>query len=787
MRDILDVELARLPDKYRAPLLLCYFEGRTQDQAARQLGWPVRTLQARIARGRELLGVRLARRGLVVGSASAVLLLATECALAHVPSLVAQTAWRAAVLSAAGASINTTVSSSVAAIVEGALRQMATVKILKLASCAMLALGILGTSLGFVIGQGLPAAVKPTQEIKLMSQAGQQPLLEARDDPLPAGAYLRLGTPRLRHAVVWSIAWSPDGNWVASAAGGFDDSVRIWDAATGQEVRRLQGHNTGVAYVSFSPDGHLAGSVDKKGGVYLWDTMTGKVVNVQQMAERAVVVFAANGKSFASINKQGRACLVDTATLQILREFKTGAKLPAPVTTVAWSPNGKTFALGDTLGKIYLVDSVTGLLLRTLAQSGPVECARFSPDSLLLATPTEDKAVHLWDVATGNLIRRFEGHQGGVKTVAWSPDGKILASGSADQTVRLWEVQTGREILKYSKHQTPVLSVAFSPDGKRVASGGAIEESKVLGGGGKVHIWEASNGKDVFPEEGHVGWLGRLAVLGDGKTLLSCAADEAIRLWDLQTGKAAGQFSVPHSYPKAVAVGANGKLLAAGANDGTIRLVELPKGNLIRQLKADSSPIYALGLSPDGKWLATSSQNSKTRLWDVAAGEMVREIKPRPAEMVSVLAFSPDGKTLCTGSWKGPLRLWNIGSGQEMANFGAHAKLLEQVAFSPDGKLLASVARDSMAIVWDPQTGKALWRFDQKHQGTAVAFSPDSRMLVTGSGDGAIRFWDLTTGKQRAIRPGHHGLVSALEFLPDGKTLISGSADSTALCWRGDW
>jgi RNA polymerase sigma factor (sigma-70 family) len=788
VRAILDAELAGLPDKCRAPLLLCYFEGRTQEEAARQLGWPVRTLQSRIARGKELLGARLARRGLVFGSASAVLLLSTEWALAHVPTVAAQAAWRAAALAAEGASIKSTVSTSVAAIVEGALRQMATFKILKLASCAALAFGILGTSLGFVIGQSPPAAVKPAQDILLVSQAAQQPPLRAGDDPLPDGAFLRLGTSRLRHAVVWSIAWSPDGNWVASAAGGFDDSVRIWDAATGQQVRRLQGHKTGVGHISFSPDGRLAGSVDKLGGLYLWDAMTGKVLKVKQMAERAVLAFAPDGKTFASINKQSRACLVDTATLEILREFKTGARLPAPVTTVAWSPNGKTFAIGDTLGKVYLVDAVTGLPSRTLTQSGPVECASFSPDSLLLATPTNDKLVQVWDVATGTLIRSLEGHQNAVRAVAWSPDGKVIASGGADQTARLWDAQTGREILKYSKHQTPVLSVAFSPDGKRVASGGAIEgESRVLGCGDKVHIWESSNGKDAFPEENHVGWLSQVAVIGDGKTLLSCAADETIRMWDLQSGKAAGQFAAPHSYPKAVAIAADGKLLAAGAADGTIRFLELPSGKVIRQLQADASPIYTLGFSLDGKWLATSSQNSKTRLWDVAAGEMAREIKPRPAEMVSVLAFSPDGKTLCTGSWKGPLRLWNIGSGQEMGNFGAHTKLLEQIAYSPDGKYVASVARDTLAIVWDLQTGKALWRFDQKHQGTAVAFSPNSRMLVTGSGDGAIRFWDLATGKQRVLLPGHHGLVTALTFLPDGKTLFSGSADSTALCWRGDW
>jgi Sigma-70, region 4 len=122
VREILDAELVSLPDRYQAPLLLCYFEGRTQDEAARQLGWPLRIFQLRVARGKELLDARLAKRGLTVGSSSAVLLMATEWGLVDVPTTAAQTTMQAAVLCASDESIKSKVSASVAAIVERALR-----------------------------------------------------------------------------------------------------------------------------------------------------------------------------------------------------------------------------------------------------------------------------------------------------------------------------------------------------------------------------------------------------------------------------------------------------------------------------------------------------------------------------------------------------------------------------------------------------------------------------------------------------------------------------------------
>jgi RNA polymerase sigma factor (sigma-70 family) len=158
VRAVLDEELARLPDKNRGPLLLCCFEGLTLEEAARRLGWPVRTLQARLANARKLLRGRLARRGLPVGSAMAATLLAGDGALAHVPAPVAVATCQAAVLSAAGDTWAGTISNSAGALAKGAMKDMVIASILKTAAVAVLCAGLIGGGIGYFIGRAVPTA-----------------------------------------------------------------------------------------------------------------------------------------------------------------------------------------------------------------------------------------------------------------------------------------------------------------------------------------------------------------------------------------------------------------------------------------------------------------------------------------------------------------------------------------------------------------------------------------------------------------------------------------------------
>jgi RNA polymerase sigma factor (sigma-70 family) len=142
LQPILDEELQQLPDKYRQALLLCYLEGKSNRQAARELGWPPGSMSRRLTRARELLRLNLKRRGVSLGSAALTALLTYQAAPAAVPLLLVDTTVRAALRFAAGKTVGTIVSRQAVSLAREILKGM-TPTASKIATVILLAIGIL--------------------------------------------------------------------------------------------------------------------------------------------------------------------------------------------------------------------------------------------------------------------------------------------------------------------------------------------------------------------------------------------------------------------------------------------------------------------------------------------------------------------------------------------------------------------------------------------------------------------------------------------------------------------
>ena len=220
----------------------------------------------------------------------------------------------------------------------------------------------------------------------------------------------------------------PDGSTLVS--GGGDTTLRLWDVATGEPIRTLEGHTDSVYSVAFSPDGSTLVSGGGDTTLRLWDVATG-------------------------------------------RHLRTLEGHTDSVYSVAFSPDGTTLASGSWDRTLRLWDVATGAHIRTLSgHTGGVLSVAFSPDGSTLVSGGGDTTLRLWDVATGEPIRTLEGHTYAVFSVAFSPDGSTLVSGGGDTTLRLWDVATGEPIRTLEGHTYAVFSVAFSPDGSTLASGG---------------------------------------------------------------------------------------------------------------------------------------------------------------------------------------------------------------------------------------------------------------------------------------------------------------------------
>jgi WD40 repeat protein len=238
---------------------------------------------------------------------------------------------------------------------------------------------------------------------------------------------------------VWSVAFSPDGK--AFASGGKDKIIRIWEPATGKELRRLEGHQSMIGRLTYSPDGKLLASLGEN--LRLWDTATGR--EVRRLDSRpgtgiSSLAFSPDGKSlaFGGVNT---TALFDLAAGKKIRQFKTPPR--SWYNNLAFSPDGKTLYgfNGNWSSTIYLWDVATGAPLRPLDKPGNhISGFALARDGRSMALTGSDHAIRIHEVITRQERCRFQSPDKYPSKLAFSPDGRILAQGSEDITVLLWDL-----------------------------------------------------------------------------------------------------------------------------------------------------------------------------------------------------------------------------------------------------------------------------------------------------------------------------------------------------------
>jgi RNA polymerase sigma factor (sigma-70 family) len=791
LRPVLDEEVQALPDKYRLPVVLCYLQGRTLTQAAADLGWPRGTVAGRLGRARDLLRERLTRRGVVLSAA----LLPGAAVSEVVPAALAGATARGAVPFAAGAAGV----SAAATLAEAALRALAGTT-LKAGAALLLGLALLAA------GAGLLAAVMPATEPPAAGPTPRdRPADEARGnvdalgDPLPPGAVARLGTVRLQQGCyVDSLQFSSDGKLLASA--GMDNTARLWDVATGKEVRRFR-HDALAWMVSalFTPDGKTLLTSGAGGEVYVWDVATGRVLRRLPAAPAgpSCLALSPDGKTLVTWDGNSRTLhLWDWAAGKERRQVEDA--LPP----LAFLPDGKRIAFTKIdddhgAGRVSCLDLATGestVLLPFRARS-----LAFSPDGKLLAEGDKDEApphdgfARLWDVATGKERFRLQlgPNLGSEAILSFSPDGKLLATANDD--IRLWDVATGKELRRCAARPNVTRCLAFSPDGKALAASGMS---------GRIQLFDVATGKvrEPFARPPDVGRT--VLFLPGGRSLLTAermvvgAGDGAeARVWDAATGKELRHFRCYEEHGS-VLPSANGALCAvADDRDDTIRFLQVPSGKELGRLPGKPGRLGAL--SDDGrKVVATRHEDSVVRLWDVAGGKELQRFDGHRS-YVSRTALAPDGATLASVGGNAPdetLRVWDVATGRERWQWSYAPARVAGLVFSPDGKFLATVGQPRRGDaekgvpgevrLWDVVTGREVrrWEANDRPVDTA-AFSPDGRTLATGGPDAVVYLWEVATGNRRRALRGHDDLILSLSFAPDGRRLASASQDGTVLVW----
>jgi WD40 repeat protein/serine/threonine protein kinase len=568
------------------------------------------------------------------------------------------------------------------------------------------------------------------------------------------------------------VAFSPDGTQLASAGG--DRTVKLWDAASGQELRALTGHTSWISSVAFSPDGTRLASASGDGTVKLWDVAGGQEIRTLAGHRRPVmsVAFSPDGRRLASADRDKVIKVWDLASG---REPRTLKGHISEVNCVAFSPDGTRLASASEDQTVRLWDAASGNPERPLkGHTGGVRSVAFSPDGTRLASASADGTVRVWDVASGQEIRRLQGRRRAVNSVAFSPDGTRLASAGDDETVKLWDVAGGQELRTLQGHTRPVRCVAFSPDGTRLAS---ASDDKT------VKVWGATGGHELHTLKGHTGFVYWVAFSLDGKRLASASSDKTVKQWDAASCQELRTVPGCAAQVWSMAMSPDGTRFASASDDETVKVWDAVSGQELCTLKGHTGPVWSVAFSPDGTRLASAGDDETVKLWDVAGGHELHTLKGHTGRVWSV-AFSPDGTRLASASDDETVKLWDVAGGQELRTLQGRAGWVWTVAFSPDGTQLATAGDGETVKLWDVAGGQELRTLKGHTERIwSVAFSPDGRRLAT-AGDGEIvKLWDVASGQEVRTLKGHTGPVLSVAFSPDGRRLASAGDDKTIRIW----
>ncbi|NUM34680.1 MAG: caspase family protein [Candidatus Brocadiae bacterium] len=570
--------------------------------------------------------------------------------------------------------------------------------------------------------------------------------------------------------VVTSVAYSPDGKSLAS--GSLNNTIKIWNIASGTELLTLVGHSDYIVSIAYSPDSKSLASGSSDNTIKIWDiaSQTELVTLVGHSDYIASIAYSPDGKSLASGSSDNTIKIWDIASQT---ELLTLVGHSGYIASIAYSPGGKSLASGSSDNTIKIWDIASGKELATLSgHSAHVASVAYSPDGKSLASGSE--TIKIWDIASGKELATLSGHSAHVASVAYSPDGKSLASGGSDGNIKIWDIESGIELITLSGDSYYAITIiTYSPDGKSLASGSSDNTIK---------IWDIASGKNLATLSGHSRGVESIAYSPDGKSLASGSSDNTIKIWDIASGKVLATLSGHSNKVTSVAYSPDGKSLASGSSDNTIKIWNITSGKVLATLSGHSNGVTSVAYSPDGKSLASGSWDNPIKIWDITSGKQMATLLDVDMYGLIHVAYSRDGKSLASASWDKTIKIWDIATEKQIATLTHYYR--KSVAYSLDGKSLASGSWDNTIKIWNIATGKELATLSGHSDYVAsVAYSPDGKSLASGSWDNTIKIWDIATGKELATLSGHSDYVTSVAYSSDGKSLASGSFDRTIKIW----
>lgn len=600
------------------------------------------------------------------------------------------------------------------------------------------------------------------------------------DEETPASAqdalYQALLASHLRFSLsghtdqLTTVAFSPDGGRIATA--GRDQTAKVWDAETGQELFNLSDHTRTITSIAFSPDGNMLATGGEDGFVILWNMETGGRLSVLN-GNSAVRDLAFNpaGDRLATVNAD------QTVRIWSIKARDSLFKLfdhRVELTAVTYNPDGSRFATVGADSRVVIWNSDTGspltsidILISNGEEGDPINELAISSDGSRLITAHESGVARLWNAETNEFLMRLTGHTSALTDVNFNPEGDRIITASLDGTAKVWETESGKALFTLIGHGGGITAVTYSPDGSKIAT--ASQDAT-------ARVWNAVSGFELTILSGHREPVRDIAFNADGSIAATGGEDKTARVWDSSTGTEIQQFADHNGIIHAVDVNSEGTLLATANEDFNVRLWDLNTRAV--QFLEHQAPVYDVEFHQDDILLATAS-GTAGRIWNL--GTMQVDSRFEHENNIRTLAFHPEESQIAIGDETGVVVVWDIASETAVLTLNGHNGRINDLSFNLDGTQLVSASADGTAILWDIETGEILQTYAE-HSGAVwgVTFNQDGIQIATSSADRSVKLWAIDNSQSHLTFLNHTSTVHAVAFHPEEDLLGTASADRTA-------
>ncbi|MCC6740383.1 MAG: protein kinase [Planctomycetia bacterium] len=525
--------------------------------------------------------------------------------------------------------------------------------------------------------------------------------------------------------------FSPDGRLLAT--GGEDFAVRLWDPATGKELRRFEDGRDGIQQVEWSADGKRLAALSRDGEARVYEV------------ERGLLLATLSGHAGA-------------------------------VRGIAWRPGGASQVLtwsADGTARVWAAATGEAVALKPTGKA--LAGAEFSPDGTQVATATEDGDVRIWDIAAAKEKTACTATLARVTALRWAPDGRRLAAAGGGAAI--WDATTGETAARLdSLEGDAVHSLAWATDGRglllqtdRGRATPVDAELKPVGAAFDlpvltprhvtpdwkfalrsrhfvVEVFETATGNTLSRLAGHEYGIRDMAFSPDYARVVTCSNDRMGFVWSRLPGDQFPRIPpAPHGarawFPDMA------RCLVAG-KDGAPQVVNAATGAVESTLAFDAREFRGLALDPTGAWVMASVAGSdRLQFFPVGAGASPLEV--RAGEPIGEYVWSCTGGAVCVSLPGRRYRAWRFPSLEEIGTITLVDAGVTRWSVSPDGRWFATCngAQQDLTL-YDVAAGKAVQHFTG-HTGhvLTVAFLADNERILSTAADASARLWSVRKEK----------------------------------------